>query len=71
MKNFRNLVGLAVLVGMLAFTSCKKFDCHACHYEGPNGEVALGNKCGNEVEDLMATGVDVDGTNYEVHCHGH
>ncbi len=71
MKNFRNIVGLTVLIGMVALSSCMKFDCHACHYEGPNGDVSLGKKCGNEVEDLMATGVDVDGTNYEVHCHGH
>ena len=52
-------------------SSRMKFDSLSCHYEGPNGDISLGKKCGNEVEDLMATGVDLDGTNYEVHCHGH
>ena len=71
MKKFRNGVGLTVLAGMVALSSCKKFDCHACHYDGPSGEVELGEKCGDDLEDLEASGINVGGTNYEVHCHEH
>lgn len=56
----------------LTFASCTKNDCHECHYDGPNGEVELGEKCGDELEDLEASGfTDTDGTKYDVHCHEH
>ena len=55
----------------MAFTSCKKDECHECHYDGPNGEVELGEKCGSELEDLEANGYNEGGTNYVVHCHEH
>ena len=62
-----------IVVAALAFVtmSCKKDECHECHYDGPNGEVELGEKCGDELENLEASGINVDGTNYEVHCHEH
>lgn len=62
-----------IVVATLAFVtmSCKKDECHECHYDGPNGEVELGEKCGDELENLEASGINVDGTNYEVHCHEH
>lgn len=63
---FIGLFSLALLS-----TACKKDECHECHYDSANGEVELGEKCGDELEDLEANGINVDGTNYEVHCHGH
>lgn len=62
-----------ITVAALAFVtmSCKKDECHECHYDGPNGQVELGEKCGDELENLEASGINVDGTNYEVHCHEH
>lgn len=62
------LLGLSVVV----ITSCKKNNCHECHYEDDAGqEVELGEKCGDELEDLEANGITVDGTKREVHCHEH
>lgn len=66
-----NLVLGAFLLGTVLLTSCKKEECHECHYDGPTGEVELGEKCGDELESLEASGINVDGTNYEVHCHAH
>lgn len=51
--------------------SCKKESCHDCHYDGPNGEVELGEKCGDELETLEANGYNLDTANYVVHCHEH
>lgn len=56
----------------LTLFSCKKDECHECHYEDAQGaEVELGEKCGDEMEDLEANGINVGSTNYEVHCHEH
>lgn len=56
--------------GLLFFaTSCKK--CEECHYDGPNGEVEMGELCDEELEDREQNGVEVDGTVYEVHCNEH
>ncbi len=55
----------------LFFASCKKEECHDCHYDGPTGEVELGEKCGDDLETLEASGYAVDGTVYTVHCHEH
>lgn len=61
----------AVLMS-ITLISCKKDECHECHYEDAQGaEVELGEKCGDEVEDLEANGINVGSTNYEVHCHEH
>lgn len=65
---------LAVLIGIVAIgsISCTKEECHECHYDGPNGEVELGEKCDNELEDIEASGYTAtDGVTYEVHCHEH
>ena len=69
MKNQFFVIGLA-LVAMTA-VSCKKESCHDCHYDGPNGEVELGEKCGDELETLEANGYNLDTANYVVHCHEH
>lgn len=63
---FIGLFSLAMIA-----TSCKKNKCHECHYDTANGEVELGEKCGSELEDLEANGINVDGQNYVVHCHEH
>ncbi|MDP5099065.1 MAG: hypothetical protein NWQ27_03645 [Crocinitomicaceae bacterium] len=60
------IVGLSFVMG-----SCKKDECHECHYDGPNGEIELGEKCGDDLEDIEANGYAVDGVVYEVHCHEH
>ncbi|MCT4560564.1 MAG: hypothetical protein N4A41_04225 [Crocinitomicaceae bacterium] len=59
-------------LGLVTLTACKKEECHECHYENANNEeVELGEKCGDELENLEKDGYS-DGTNvYEVHCHEH
>ncbi|MDX1651211.1 MAG: hypothetical protein R3277_01890 [Brumimicrobium sp.] len=54
---------------MVVLSSCMK--CEECHYDGPNGEVELGELCGDELEESEKNGVMVGDTTYEVHCHGH
>jgi hypothetical protein len=59
---------LAVFTGV---ASCNKNQCHACHYDKDGAEIELGEKCGDELEQLEANGyTDTTGT-YTVHCHGH
>ncbi|AEA45374.1 hypothetical protein [Fluviicola taffensis] len=69
MKKATLLVGIALFLGAV---SCKKKECHDCHYENvQNEEVELGNKCGDDLENLEKNGYS-DGTQtYEVHCHEH
>lgn len=71
MKNVNAILGAIALLAIFSFSSCKKEECHECHYDGPNGEVELGEKCGDDLEDLEANGFAADGTVYEVHCHEH
>ncbi len=71
MRKVRLMIG-AFMFGALVLVSCKKEECHECHYEDASGaEVELGEKCGDELEDIEASGINVGGTNYEVHCHEH
>ncbi|MFN5983946.1 MAG: hypothetical protein ACK476_19330 [Fluviicola sp.] len=51
--------------------SCKKNECHECHYEKDGAEVEIGEKCGDDLENAEENGIVVDGTTYEVHCHEH
>lgn len=69
MKKVRLTIGIAAVAVTALTTSCKK--CHECHYDGPDGEVELGEKCGDDLEALEDNGYTVDGTVYEVHCHEH
>lgn len=72
MKTGKTILGTIALLAVFSFSSCKKEECHECHYDGPNGEeIELGEKCGDELEDLEASGYALNGTVYEVHCHGH
>lgn len=71
MKRVSMIAALVCAVGV-GFVSCKKEECHECHYDDANGnEVEIGEKCGDELESIEASGYNVDGTVYEVHCHEH
>lgn len=62
-----------VSISILAFSlgSCKKNQCSECHYDKDGLEVELGEKCGDDIETLEASGYNDNGTVYEVHCHEH
>lgn len=62
------IVGATII---LAAASCKKEECHECHYEMNGSEVELGEKCGDDLKSLEASGYTVNGTVYDVHCHEH
>lgn len=66
MKKIKNVL----LIGAVALfvSSCKKDECAECHYDGPNGEVELGQKCNEEIEDLEKSGYTTGGQTYTVHC---
>ncbi|MDP4684476.1 MAG: hypothetical protein NWS40_07285 [Crocinitomicaceae bacterium] len=70
MKKSISLVALA-LVASSILSSCKKNQCTDCHYEKNGLEVELGEKCGDDIEALEASGYNDGGTVYEVHCHEH
>jgi hypothetical protein len=71
MKKSIFILSAVALLGT-SMVSCNKNTCSECHYEDATGaEVELGEKCGDELEDLEANGTNVGGTNYEVHCHEH
>ncbi|NDB34529.1 MAG: hypothetical protein EB023_04110 [Flavobacteriia bacterium] len=55
---------------IFAASACKKNKCADCHYDKAGSEIELGEKCGDEMEQLEANGyTDTTGT-YVVHC-GH
>lgn len=56
---------------VLASVSCKKKECHECHYEKDGVEVELGEKCDDDLKNIEASGFNDGGTVYEVHCHEH
>lgn len=56
---------------VIAISSCSKNKCHDCHYDKNGAEVELGEKCGDDLEQLESNGyTDTTGT-YTVHCHEH
>jgi hypothetical protein len=63
------IVSLSILA--LSVASCKKNKCTECHYDKNGTEVELGEKCGDDIETLEASGYNDNDTIYEVHCHGH
>ena len=71
MKKSTNLLFVALLFAAVSTISCKKKECHECHYEKDGAEVELGEKCDSDLEELEKNGIDVNGVNYEVHCHEH
>ena len=56
---------------VIGISSCSKNKCHDCHYDKNGAEVELGEKCGDDLEQLESNGyTDTTGT-YTVHCHEH
>lgn len=70
MKTYNFLMCLCIALVVISLGACKK-KCHDCHYDGPNGEVELGEKCGDDVEALESEGYPAGDTTYTVHCHEH
>lgn len=70
-KQFLSIGMSAFTVALFALTSCKKDECHECHYDIDGTIVELGAKCGEELEKLEASGYALNGKVYEVHCHEH
>ncbi|MGC6433730.1 MAG: hypothetical protein ACON4M_05990 [Crocinitomicaceae bacterium] len=68
MKNFGKFLAAGLV--LVAF-SCKKSECHECHYDAAGVEVELGEKCDSELENLEANGITVGDSVYTVHCHAH
>lgn len=62
---------LAAAIVTVTMLSCKKEECHECHYERNGEEVELGERCDDELTDLEASGIMVNDTIYDVHCHEH
>ena len=59
-----------IATSLILVTSCNKNKCHECHYDDASGnEIPLGEKCGDEIETLEATGYTDTTGNYVVHCH--
>jgi hypothetical protein len=71
MKNviLKSTVFVAISIAMY---SCKRDECHECHYDKAGSTVEMGEYCGEALENLETTGsyTDTTGT-YVVHCHGH
>ena len=65
----RALTIAAAAFVVLAMASCKK--CKDCHYDGPSGEVELGEYCGDDIENIESSGHTVDTVTYDVHCSEH
>ena len=61
---------MAVAVTLVIY-SCKRDECHECHYDKNGAEVELGEKCGDDLESLEANGYTDSTGNYVVHCHEH
>jgi hypothetical protein len=70
MKKSISLAALALVASSILF-SCKKNKCAECHYDKNGAEVELGEKCGDDIENLEASGYNDGGTVYEVHCGEH
>jgi hypothetical protein len=61
----------ALLILSSTLISCNKNKCHECHYDKAGAEIELGEKCGDELENLEANGYTDSTGNYVVHCHEH
>ena len=60
-----------IALGAVTLSACGKSKCHECHYEKDGQEIELGEKCGDDLEAIEASGYNDNGTVYEVHCHEH
>lgn len=65
----KSFLAVAAIASLAILSACNKEECHECHYDDANGdEVEIGEKCGDEIEDLEANGYEKDGVTYTVHC---
>ncbi len=62
---------MAGAVLTIALAACNKEECSECHYDKNGAEIELGERCGDDLENLEASGYEENGTVYEVHCHEH
>lgn len=69
MKNLKKLVAIGFVV--LAISSCKKDECHECHYDVNGSEVSIGERCGDDLKAVEKDGYAVNGEVVTVHCHEH
>lgn len=67
MKSKLMLSGLMMLG--VALSSCKK--CAECHYDTSNGNIEIGEYCGDDLKEIEKSGFEVNGEVFEVHCHDH
>lgn len=67
----KTILKITAVATLFMLVSCKKNKCYECHYDGPNGEVEMGEKCGDEVRDLEQNGYVTDSVTYTVHCGEH
>jgi hypothetical protein len=66
---FKSVMAVAIT---LFIYSCKRDECHDCHYDKAGTQVEMGEFCGEALENLETQGTYTDSTGtYEVHCHGH
>lgn len=70
-KTIQLLMLYVILLIASTFVSCKKNDCHACHYDKNGAEIEIGEYCGEDLEQIEAKGYTDSTGNYEVHCHEH
>ena len=68
-KQMKKISFAATAVLFSAVTSCKKEECHDCHYDFNEAKIELGERCGDALETLEADGYPLDGEVHEVHCH--
>lgn len=67
----KSIIRIGVLAFVVTLVSCKKNQCAECHYDKDGAEIELGERCGDDLENLEASGYNDGGTVYEVHCHEH
>ncbi len=72
MKKYVFLSLLALSTGSISLVSCNKNKCAECHYDKGNQEISLGEKCGEELENLESSGqYMVNDTLYTLLCGEH
>ena len=70
-NNMKKLLFISLPVFTL-LVSCKKNECHECHYENDQDvKIELGNYCGKDLENIEKNGYSDGQKSYEVHCHEH
>lgn len=71
-NNMKKKFLLVVLPIITLIVSCKKNECHECHYETSQGtKVELGKYCGKDLENIEKNGISNSDGTFEVHCHEH